>query len=318
MGKFHYNAKNGKITTKLTKEELVMWFKLSQVKGFGPQKIRKLMSFFGNVGAVFRASNTELLQTRVFNEETTVEFEKLKSASDENFLRVIEECEESDVQIATLLDVFYPKNLTFVQSPPLTLFLLGDVELLDEKKIAIVGTRTPGTKATEYAHNLSKYAAQNGYVVVSGGATGIDTAAHRGAMDAASGKTIAVLGSGFNHPYPPENTGLFKEIGSRGLLISEYLPNFRGSKISYLQRNRITSGISDALFLVASGEKGGSATQVSIAHAQRKPIFCPKLELGILPNEGAKEAIKNFNAIQVEGPEQLLKMLNNQAGALFL
>jgi predicted Rossmann fold nucleotide-binding protein DprA/Smf involved in DNA uptake len=70
--------------------------------------------------------------------------------------------------------------------------------------------------------------------------------------------------------------------------------------------------------MVASGEKGGSSTQVSIAHAQRKPIFCPKLDLSILPNEGAKEAIKNFNAIQVESPEQFLKMLNNQAGALFL
>ena len=318
MGKFHYNEKNGKTTTKLTKEELVMWFKLSQIKGFGPQKIRKLMFFFGNLNAVFGASNMTLLQTRIFNEEAIAEFEKLKSASEENFLRVISECEELDVQMATLLDPFYPKNLTAVQSPPLTLFLMGNVELLNKKKIAVVGTRAPSQKAIDYARNLSRYAAQNGYVVVSGGAAGIDTAAHCGAMDADSGKTIAVLGSGFNHPYPPENAGLFNEIKVRGLSISEHLPNFRGSKISYLQRNRITSGISDALFMVASGEKGGSSTQVSIAHAQRKPIFCPKLDLSILPNEGAKEAIKNFNAIQVESPEQFLKMLNNQAGALFL
>jgi DNA processing protein len=310
MGKIHYN-------TKFTENELVKWFKLTQVPGLGPAKATKLFSYFKNINAIFEAKTTELLQTRVFNEKMIDDFNKLKAASDENFINVIRECRAKNVEILTLIDKAYPKSLTYVSSPPFTLYLLGQPELLSVEKIAIVGTQEPNEKAARYAYDLSKYLSEKNITIVSGGARGIDTAAHKGALDSDAGKTIAVLGTGFNYPYPPENAGLFEQIKKRGLLISEHLPNFKGSRISYLQRNRITSGISDALFLVAAKEKGGSLTQVSIAHSQRKPIFCPQLGMGLLPEEGVKESVLKYHVEQVRTPEQLLERLNTSLSSFF-
>jgi len=211
-----------------------------------------------------------------------------------------------------MIDKRYPKELIYIQSPPLTLFLIGDTDLLfNNKKIAIVGTREPTQKAVDYTYSLSKFLSNNNFTIVSGGAAGIDAAAHKGALDADNGKTISVVGAGFNHLYPPENINLFSEIKKKGLLISEHLPNFNGSRISYLQRNRITSGIAQTLFLVAAHEKGGSLTQVEIAYKQRKPIFCPRLEDDIAPIAGVKKAILKYNAKEISSPENLLKILEN-------
>lgn len=297
-------------TSKFGKEELVKWFKLTQVNGVGPQRIKKLLNFFGDINAIFDAKESELLQARLFNEKILEDFNKLKVASDENFLKVIEECKEKNIEIVTLADKNYPQKLVLIQSPPTTLFLLGKKNLLySGKKIAIVGNRDPSQKAIDYTYNISKQLSEEGIIIVSGGALGIDTAAHKGALDLEKGKTISVLGSGFNYFYPPENVPLFDKIKTNGLLVSEHLPNFKGSRISYLQRNRITSGISDALFLVAAQEGGGSMTQTVKAHLQRKPIFCPKIDENLTPNEGVKMAIEKYNARQIENTQQLLKLL---------
>ena len=296
----------------LTKEELIQWFKLGQVTGLGPQKIRKLLLYFNDLNSIFNTSDLELLQTRIFNDEMLVQFNRLRCASDEKFAKNIDECNEKGIGILSLIDKEYPKQLTYLQSPPLTLFLLGNTELLASgKNIAIVGTRTPANQSSEYAFSLSKYLAEKGFIIVSGGALGIDTSVHSGALSSNSGKTISILGAGFSNMFPPENFDLFEQIKRRGLLVSEHLPNFNGSRISYLQRNRITSGLSNALFLVAATKSGGSLTQVKVAHSQKKPIFCPRLTDNLMPNEGIKEAIDNYNAQQVENPDQLLKILNN-------
>ena len=298
--------------SRFSEDELVKWFKLTQVKGVGPQRIKKLLNFFGNINIIFDAKVSELLQARLFNEKMLKDFNKLKVASEENFFKVIKECKEKNIEIVTLADSDYPRKLVSIPSPPPTLFLLGKKDLLYAgEKIAIVGNRAPSQKAIDYTYNLSKQLSEKGITIVSGGALGIDTAAHKGALDLEAGKTISVLGSGFNHFYPPENVDLFDKIKTKGLLVSEHLPNFKGSRISYLQRNRITSGISDALFLVAAEKGGGSMTQTVKAHLQRKPIFCPKIDEDITPNEGVKEAIEKYNARQIENTQQLLKLITS-------
>jgi len=307
MERFHYN---GEIS------ELVKWFKIGLVTGLGPQKIRKLLFDFDSLDKIYSAPNLQLLQTGVFNQNMLNEFNKLKQASDENFIKIIEECKDKNIQIITFLDEKYPQELKVLQSPPLTLYLKGNIDLLYQKnKIAIVGTREPSQKAIDYTYSLSNSLASKDYIIVSGGALGIDTAAHKGALDFESGKTICVLGAGFNYIYPPENITLFNEIEKIGLLISEHLPTFRGSNISYLQRNRITSGLSDAVFLVGAKEIGGSLTQVKIAYDQRKPIFCPKQEDNILPSDGVKYAISKYNAKEVSNPDDLIRKLKNPFGS---
>lgn len=107
------------------------------------------------------------------------------------------------------------------------------------------------------------------------------------------------MGTGLLRPYPFENVSLFDAIKERGLLISEHLPNFPGSRIAFLLRNRITSGISNALILVASKETGGAMAQVKFAYEQHIPIFCPPLALNLQPNEGVRQSIQSYGAKEV-------------------
>lgn len=295
---------------KFNESELVNWMKLTRVKKLGPQKIRTLFSYYDNIDGIVSASNDELKRTRLFNDEMINEWERLKNASGENFHKVIKECTKSNIKILTLLDEEYPQNLKRIPYPPLTLFLMGDLSLLNSQKIAIVGSRKSEEGAIEWTFNNSKLLAENGITIVSGGAIGVDSAAHKGALSVPDGKTICVLGSGFFRMYPEENIDMFKEIARRGLLISEHLPNFPGSRISFIQRNRITSGLSNGLIMVASGLSGGSMIQTKMAFEQRVPIFCPRIVLNLQPNEGLKQVIQEWNGIEIDTCKDVIKYLN--------
>ena len=103
---------------------------------------------------------------------------------------------------------------------------------------------------------------------------------------------------------------MFDEIKHHGLLLSEHPPEYVGSRISLLRRNRIISGISNCLLLVTSSTEGGSTTQLKIAHTQRIPIFCPSISLNLLPNAGIKEAISKYHATEITGIEPIIKEVN--------
>ncbi|MFH0973514.1 MAG: DNA-processing protein DprA [Candidatus Micrarchaeota archaeon] len=297
--------------------QLIRWMKLSRVKGLGPRKIQSLAEFFGSIDKIFEATPTELVSARVFKEGMLPEWRQLKDASDENFVKVIRECASQNIKIMPLLDEAYPLKLKRLPAPPLTLFLLGDASLLNSDKIAVVGTRQPSEKARKLAFDFAKYFADQRITVVSGGAEGIDSAAHEGALASGVGKTVCVLGSGFFKSYPSKNESLFERIRkSGGLLVSEHLPNFPGSSISLIQRNRITSGLSDALLVCASKEAGGSMIQTKIALEQRIPIFCPSLSLDVQPNEGIRIAITDFGAREVNSPQELLSKIKDAPKSL--
>lgn len=296
---------------KLNESELVNWMKLTRVPKLGPRKIKDLFEIFGDINKIISASNSELIRTRIFNEPMIQEWDKLKEASDDNFFKVIRECNEANIQILTLLDKDYPKKLKMVPYPPLTLFLKGNLSLLEGRKLAIVGSRKAEEKARKWTYENAKELAEVGITIVSGGAIGIDTAAHKGALDISNGKTICVLGSGFSRMFPEENFTLFKEIEKRGLLISEHLPNFPGSRFSLIQRNRITSGLSDALIIAASGKMGGAMVQTKIAYEQRVPIFCPRLSLNMLPNEGLNQVIEDWGGKEITNAKEVLDLVKD-------
>lgn len=302
----------------LGEKQLVCWMKLSRVKGLGPSKIQSLMQAFGSPEKILNATPDELLSVRVFKESMLPDLRQLKEASDENFLKVIRDCSSQGIRILPLFSEAYPVKLKHVPSPPLTLFLWGNASLLQGgRKIAVVGTREPSDKARKLAFDFAKHFADQGITVVSGGAEGIDTAAHEGALASGVGKTVCVFGTGFSRPFPEKNVPLFEKIkDAGGLLVSEHLPNFPGSAISFIQRNRITSGLSDALLVCASRETGGSMVQTKIAREQRIPIFCPALSLDVQPNAGIITAIKQFGAQEVAAPQELLDRLELKPGVL--
>ncbi len=296
--------------------ELVAWMKLTRVQGLGPVKISTLLRHFGGINEIFGATDTSLLESRVFREGMLTEWHKLKDASDEHFIQVVRDCKRDSVSIMPLYSPDYPKKLKHIASPPLTLFLAGNNDLLNKESMAIVGTRKPSEPAREFAYSFANKLAEK-YVIVSGGAEGIDTAAHRGALDAAEGQTICVLGSGFNRAYPPQNEELFRQIRGKGLLVSEHLPNFPGSAFSLLQRNRITSGLAEGLLICASNESGGTMVQTKLAFEQRKPVFCPDVSMNLQPNEGIKMAIRKFGAKQVRTPDDIVSALPKKPAKLY-
>jgi DNA processing protein len=301
----------------LNEFQLVQWLKLGRIDGLGPIKLQRLVEIFGSVENVYNASSQELLDTRIVKPEMLTRLKSLKSESDTNCLASLRECKSNDIHIITLTDAEYPLKLKRMPYPPLTLYLWGDKSLLESRKIAVVGTRHPSEAATRLAFEFSKYFADTGLVVISGGAEGTDTAAHKGALSSEYGKTICVCPTGFFHPFPSRNQSLFEKIRERnGLLISEYLPKFTGSRFSFIQRNRITSGLSDALLVCASGEKGGSMVQTRTAREQRIPVFCPAIDMNIQPNVGIVTAIREYGAQEIHTPQELLSKLKGRAKSL--
>jgi DNA processing protein len=294
----------------LRDDQLVKWLKLTKVPKLGPSKIKKLFDLIPDIDKIFSMNDNELLKTRIFNEEMLMEFHKLKDALEDNFIKAISECEKSNIFIIPIIDKRYPSFLKNISYPPLTLFLKGNLDLLYQKKVAIVGSRKADENSKKWAYDIAQEFVKKGFIIVSGGAVGIDYSAHKGALDS-DGKTICVLGSGFFKMFPEEHFELFKTIESKGLLISEHLPNFPGSAIALVQRNRITSGISDAVIMAASGERGGAMVQTKIAFEQRIPIFCPELALNLKPNEGIFQVVNEWKGIQIKSAEDVIKRIES-------
>ncbi|MCL5433354.1 MAG: DNA-protecting protein DprA [Candidatus Marsarchaeota archaeon] len=301
----------------LSVENLIMWFKLTLIRnGFGPARIIKLLNYyFNDLEKIFNLSNSDLFQSGLMTKDMISNFEKLKNANNDNFYQLIEVCKMNDINIIPLLDSRYPQKLKIIPNPPLTLYVKGNLNLLQPNmpKIAIVGTREPSIKAKTKAYEEAKILSNNNITIISGGALGIDTAAYEGVLDSENKQAIIVLGAGILHPYPPENKNLFDEIvKNNGLLISENTPSFTGTKISYVQRNRITSGLANFLYLIAASATGGGFQQAKIAYNQRRPIFVPELTENILPNDGIKRAINEFAAKEIKSSEIILQQISNQ------
>ncbi len=292
----------------MNEKELVKWFKLCRVQGLGPRKIIKLFNAFKNINVIWNVSTDELLRTRFFKETMIESWIRLKNASPENFEKIISECKENNIVILPIISDKYPAQLRYIPNPPLNLFLQGSCDLLLAKKVAIVGSRRSNEEAKKWAFVKAVNLAKQGIAIVSGGAKGIDIEAHKGALSV-SGKTICVMGTGLLNLYPEEHEPLFKEIRKKGLLISENNPTFTGGRIALLQRNRITSGISDALIAVTSSNNGGSMTQLKHAHEQRIPIFCPKNSLNFIPNEGIEKVKKGFKITEIENINPVLEVI---------
>ena len=197
------------------------------------------------------------------------------------------------MKIIKLGDKDYPQNLLKIYDPPNQLYILGNYKILNDLGIAMVGSRNC-TKygeqtAKSLAHNLAKYNIN----VISGMARGIDSASHIGCI-MGKGKTIAVLGSGFNHIYPKENMQLFNKIlESGGAIITEYEPDTIPDKKNFPRRNRIISGLSQAVVVVEAAERSGSLITAELALEEGKDVFAVPGNINSPLSIGTNELIKD-------------------------
>ena len=166
----------------------------------------------------------------------------------------------------------FPRGLKEIPSPPSQLYCVGQLDICLGPKIAMVGSRAASWHGLQFAEALAGQLAALGFVVVSGLARGIDAASHRGAL-AVGGKTIAVLGQGCDLVYPKQNQALYQEVVREGLLVSEYPDGTRPKPYHFPARNRIITGLCDALIVVEARTRSGSLISAKSALAQGREVF---------------------------------------------
>jgi DNA processing protein len=201
-------------------------------------------------------------------------------------------------------DPLFPKSLLLVRPQPKRLYALGDLALLSQRLVAIIGSRTPTTYGARIAYHAAHAAARAGLVVVSGMARGLDAQAHRGALDA-GGKTIAVLGSGVDVPYPLRNRDLYAAILSSGLLLSEAEPGSRPIKGAFPKRNRLIAGLAECLLVVEGKARGGTHNTVEWMNSVGKHILAVPGRIEDDVAEGPNKLIRDGATIYLD-PQDLL------------
>lgn len=205
-------------------------------------------------------------------------------------------------------DKDYPKQLLQIKDPPEKLYIRGNEKLLNNKCIAIVGSRVCSEYGVKYAREFSKMLSQEGYTIISGLAIGIDTAAHDVAKNY-RGSTIAVLGSGLNHVFPEENEVLFQEIlDHSGCIISEYEPEQEINMKNFPKRNKIISGMAEAILVVEASGRSGSTITGRLGLEQKKTVYCLPRDIGVSKGVGTNELIQK-GAKLVTKPEDILQDL---------
>ena len=269
-------------------EDVLYWLAVARVEGLGVRGAHKLVEHFGSPQAAYMASLTELegcgLPARVA--QAIFAQTGLKEAEKEMVAAAKAEC-----QLVTLANPNYPPPLMQIPDPPLVLYVRGDVQALSQHAVAMVGTRRPTAYGSSVAHRLAGDLAQRGLVIVSGLARGVDSAAHRGALEA-KGKTVVVQGRGMDGIYPAENKQLAEKIQESGAVISEFPLGTGPLPENFPIRNRIISGLALGVIVVEAAEYSGSLITARLANEQNREVFA-------VPG--------NITSAQSFGPNHLIK-----------
>lgn len=196
--------------------------------------------------------------------------------------------EAAGMTLLTVLDPGYPANLRTVHDRPPLLFVHGRLEHQDAHSLAVIGSRNPSKRGIEQATAIAGHLAEIGYTVVSGLAAGIDAAAHTAALQK-SRRTVAVLGTGLRHSYPPENAALQRTIADRGAVVSQFWPDAPPTRRSFPMRNAVMSGLSLGTVVVEASERSGARLQARLALAHGRPVF---LARDLMTQQWAKDLAK--------------------------
>lgn len=236
---------------------------------------------------------------------------KLKNAIlVENIENSVLELRNCGIKVISVSDKEYPNLLKEIQDFPICLYFKGDISLLKEKCIAIIGTRKPTFYGREVTRYFAKELSGAGMVTVSGLAYGLDSEVANASIDA-KGKTVAVLGGGLDLIYPAQNQNLADRIvESGGLLLSEYPIGRRPTQYSFLERNRIISGISLGALVVEAGKKSGTLNTIKHAIDQGREVFAIPGSIFSQASEGVNELINEIPDIFTTSPKQILERFN--------
>ncbi|HET6314772.1 MAG TPA: DNA-processing protein DprA [Chloroflexia bacterium] len=263
---------------------------LSKVPGVGAARVRRLLDYFGSVETAWHATLGDLLASGLDARSAMSLVETRRTASVESDL---ERLAKLGGRALSWEDDEYPQRLKETGSMPPVLYMLGEVTPQDAWAVGIVGTRRATHYGKEATERITAGLVEAGVSVVSGLARGIDTVAHRAALEA-GGRTLAVLGSGLDVVYPPENRNLARQITEEGLgaVLTEYPLGTQPDAVNFPPRNRIISGLSLGVLVVEAAEKSGALITVEFALEQGRDVFAVPGPLTSRLSEGTNSLIK--------------------------
>lgn len=254
-------------------ERLQTWLQLTAIRGLGPARVRHLVQTFGSPDAVLAASVEDLI-TRGGLPPSLAREVTVPPASDtlKRIDRDLQAVATGQFSILPFDDPAYPSRLKVIPDPPPLLYMTGQLQETDMTAIALVGSRRGTSTGCTFIRHLSAELASLGFTIVSGMARGIDAAAHNGALSA-SGRTIAVLGCGIDHTYPPEHRRLRDHIERQGAVLSEFSPGTPPHGYHFPQRNRVISGLSLGVIVAEATIQSGSLITAHHACEQNREVF---------------------------------------------
>jgi DNA processing protein len=268
-------------------EKQKYWVWLSETD-ISPRKKQKLVEWYGDPVNVWHASERELKSLGFLSEENVMLLrDKIKRSM---ISQQLEKIQQEEIRIVIFTDTSYPEYLKNIHDPPIVLYVKGKIGS-EEKAIAVVGSRKASTYGMHMAEEIAYELCQRGLTVVSGMARGVDSWAHRGSLKA-KGRTIAVLGSGLDTVYPPENAGLMQEIAETGAVVSEYVPGVPPVPQNFPARNRIISGLSMGVVVIEATDKSGSLITANFALDQGREVFALPGNINSSNSRGTNKLIK--------------------------
>ena len=297
--------------------ETISLIHLNLIQGVGLKTVQCLRDVFGSTARAIRAAPDEI--RKIDQLSPTVRDLLIHKPVLYPIERELELIQTYGCQVVTLYDAAYPPHLKEIDTPPLVLYVRGELVPEDAISVAVVGSRNAKDYGRKVSYRLSYQIAQRGLTVVSGFAKGIDTAAHRGALEA-GGRTIAVMGNGLSLIYPAANRDLAEKIETAGALVSEFPMAARPKPRNFPRRNRIISGLTLGTVVVEASNRSGALITARLAAEQNREVFAvpgeifSQLSAGThkLINEGAK-LINTVDDLLNELPPYVLSQIQSQA-----
>jgi len=275
---------------------------LNMVEGVGPVRARALLEHFGDAPKILAATKHELLRVRNIGDDTAEKISAWEKSVD--LAGELKRIADFSCHVLISTDEQYPPSLREIYDPPLVLYVKGELTAKDRNAVAMVGSRMTTHYGIETARKLAYQLAYTGVTVVSGGARGIDTAAHQGALSG-KGRTIAVLGTGINLVFPVENAELFERIAANGAIITQFPFNRPADKQSFPIRNRIVAGMTLGTVVVEANLSSGALITANFATEYGRQIFAVPGRIDSPRSKGCHDLIKK-GAKLCEGVEDIL------------
>ncbi len=287
-------------------EELKYWLGFSLIKGIGSAKVRALQDHFGTLAAAWQAHEHELLRIGLGQSASD---SLITSRTQLNLDQEWDKLQKQGVQLLTWDTPTYPRYLAEIPNAPPVLYVKGELLERDQWAVAVVGTRRLTAYGRQVTHELVTGLVRQGITVVSGLAKGIDTVAHKTAVES-GGRTLAVLGSGVDNIYPTENRKLSQRIAEgQGAIISEYPLGMPPDARNFPPRNRLISGLSLGVVVVEAGEKSGALITARFAVEQDREVFAVPGPINSAASLGTNKLIQE-GAKLILGVEDILEELN--------